>query len=201
MKKSTLIALAVTTALSTSQSFAADTSNYFGVSYGQTTVDTGVTAGSAILDDEDTGFKIFAGHNLNDSMAIEVHYADLGEATLSGNSGDTFSISGTAYAFTVNNAKVAVAATSIGAAGVYKFTTNSSVVPFAKLGLHRWEIDATVSGGSSFASATDDGVDIFFGFGADVAVNEKISIRAEYESYDVDGDDVDNISIGLVANF
>lgn len=201
MKKSTLIALTVAAAFSTSQSFAADTSNYFGVSYGQTTVDTGVTVGTAILDDEDTGFKIFAGHNLNDSMAIEVHYADLGEATLSGNSGDTFSIEGSAFVFTANNARIAVAATSIGAAGIYKLATNSSVVPFAKLGLHRWEIDTTVSGASSVATVSDDGVDIFFGLGADISITESMSIRAEYESYDVDGDDVDNISIGLIAHY
>ena len=52
----------------------ADDFFYVGAGAGKTTVDTGVTVGTASLDEDDSGFKVFAGIPLNQYLAIEYFY-------------------------------------------------------------------------------------------------------------------------------
>jgi OmpA-OmpF porin, OOP family len=176
--------------------------SYFGVSGGVTDIDTGVTAltGTASLDETDSGFKVFYGFKIKPQIAIEFHYANLGEATLSGNNGDNFSLENTTYVFTANNATIKSEADSFGVSGVYSFVEKGTFVPFVKLGLHRWSVDYTETASNlSAATVSDDGFDISLGLGADINLSDSFAIRVEYESFDLDGTDVTFGSIG--ANF
>lgn len=174
---------------------------YAGGSFGRSSVDTGITAVTATLDETDTGAKFFAGYKYSDTLAVEVHYADLGEASLSGNNGNTFKIGGTTFQFTANNAKIGVTATSFGVSGLAYLPINQEFKPFVRLGIQSWETKLKVTSSTYSGGLKFDGTDPFFGLGLDYKLNDSMSARVEYEVYKGDGEDVDLISAGLRFSF
>ena len=181
-----------------------DTSKiYFGFGVGQASVDTGITSttGTAKLDEDDIGFKGFVGFQGHENVAIEGFYANLGEASLSGNNGDTFVAGGTTYQFTASGS-ITSKATTMGLGLVGMLPVNEKFSPIIKFGFHSWETDYTVTS-SNAASATlsDEGNDLFYGVGAQFNLNEKMAMRAMFERFKFDDEDVDFISAGLVVKF
>ena len=84
----------------------ADDSNWFmGASLGNTNVDTGIKGITASKDEDDKGYKIFAGY-MSKFIGVEFYYADLGEESLKGNTGDVYREDGNLYVFTVDNASL-----------------------------------------------------------------------------------------------
>ncbi len=184
---------------------AADNSFYIGASYGATnTSDSGITnlTGSASLDESDHGFKISAGYRLNDYASIEGHYADLGEISLTGVSGDTYTIDGSIVTIpTGNNLAITTEQKSIGLSAIVSTPISEMISPFARIGVHYWKTDVTLSIPSVSFSDSDDDIDLFYGVGIDVSITDNFSIRAEYERYDFGGADFDFASAGAVYNF
>ena len=187
--------------LSTAQ--AAENPIYIGIGFGQSNFDSGVSnlTGTAKLDDTDTGFKLFAGYQFNNYFSLEGHYADFGEASLTGNTGDTFVIDGTTYAFTANNVSVKSEPTSLGLSAVLRYPVTQSIEPFAKVGIHSWDVDGAVTSTAGNVTTSDSGADALFGIGVNVAITDSLSARLEAERYNFDDDDLDFISIGLQYNF
>jgi len=186
--------------------FAHSQQMYFGGSFGVTTVDTGVNAqAGATLDDEDTSFKFYGGANINEYFGLEVQYANLGEASLNWPNGTSVIADGL---LETNNTgadlNVKLEATSLAFSGVLRMP-GEVISPFVKLGLHSWDVDATATatvGVTTFsATSSDDGTDYLFGFGTDIAINEILSARIDYEIFDFDGDDVDSLNFGLLMKF
>lgn len=174
---------------------------YVGGSFGRTSVDTGITAITATLDEEDTGSKFYVGYKLSETISVEAHYADLGEASLSGNNGSTFQLGGTTFQFTANNAKIGVSATSFGVSGLAYLPINQELKPFVRFGIQSWETKFKVSSTNYSGGLKFDGTDPFFGFGLDYKINDTMDVRAEYEVYKGDGEDVGMLSAGLRINF
>ncbi|OFX11867.1 MAG: hypothetical protein A2516_03240, partial [Alphaproteobacteria bacterium RIFOXYD12_FULL_60_8] len=174
---------------------------YAGVGAGLSSTDTGFTdlTGTAALDEEDTGWKLFGGAELTDLLAVEGFYADFGEATLSGNNGDTFKYGDTTYTFTSNGEVLAYAGTTMGAGGVLGYDINEFFRPFAKLGLHYWEIDASFTSTTTTLNRTDSGVDGYGGLGLQVNLTDWISLRAEYERFLFGNETVDLASGSVVG--
>ena len=204
MKKqinTTIAALFLATASMTA--IASDASQgYIGISYSKVDIDTGIsnTTGTAVLKEDDNSIKLFAGLNIDDNFAVEGHYIDFGEASLSGNNGDTFVEKGTTYQF-LTTATIKVEAESYGVSGLYKFNIDNDITPFLKLGLHRWEATATVNAGSVTGSGSVDGTDPFYGLGVSASVSDNIDVRAEFERFEADSEDFDYKSIGMAYNF
>lgn len=175
---------------------------YIGVSYAKAEIDTGIssTTGTAALDEKDNSIKLFAGLNIDDNFAVEAHYIDFGEASLSGNNGDTFVEAGTTYQF-LTTASIKVEAESYGFSGLYKFNMDNNITPFVKFGFQKWEAKATVNAGSVTGAGTVDGTDPFYGIGVSAPVSENIDIRAEFERFEADSEDLDYKSIGVAYNF
>ena len=92
---------------------------YIGIDYLNNEIDTGITNIDSTLDEKDSGYSIYAGLPMSDTMDIEVSYNDFGEASLSGVSGNQFSLDGTTYEFNAT-ATLAVKASSIGVAAKQK---------------------------------------------------------------------------------
>lgn len=176
---------------------------YVGINYGQSEIDTEATnlTGSASLDEKDSGIKLYAGLNLDENFAIEAHYADFGEASLSGNSGDTFSIDGTTFGFTQNGVTVKTEVKSFGISGIYRLPVNDTITPFAKLGIHRWDAEGTMSSGDASVSVSDDGTDLFYGLGIAVSLSDEVTLRAEYERFNGDEDPIEYLSAGVSYQF
>lgn len=176
---------------------------YMGASIGQSEADTEISAETASLDEDDTAWKIFGGYKFNQYFATEFFYADLGEASLTGDNGDTFSTGGTDYAFTADGASIVTDAKTIGISIVGSYPVYQYFEPFAKVGFHRWDIDFEVGASTlGSASTSDDGTDIMYGLGFDIPINDNFVVRAEWERYELDEyNEGDFLSAGLIYKF
>ena len=129
---------------------------FFGGSFGQSEADDYCTM-STSCNSEDTSWKIHGGYTLNSLMDLEVAYHSLGDVSRE----------------TVNGTEAAeLAALSMSVVGKYKI--NETIEAFGKLGASRWT--------SSSPAVTEDGIDLSYGFGAKVSLNESMKIRAEWEN-------------------
>ncbi len=203
MDKRLFMAVPLLTLFQTAIAQGSDNNFYIGAGLGQSNYDTGVSSltGSARHDKTDSGYKLFAGYSLNKFVAVEGHYADFGKTSLSGNTGDTFVHDGTTYSFVANNVTLTSNASSLGIAGVFSYPVTDSIAPFAKIGLHYWEDDGKASSGVASYNVGDDGTDLFFGIGMNIAINDSLSARLEAERFKFDDDELDYFSIGLQYNF
>lgn len=156
---------------------------YAGISVGTTSVDVCddlVAVGATSCDDTDSGLKLYAGNEISRNLGVELGWVDLGKVTASGPGG---------------SAKVEVDGFQIAALGILPVNPRFSV--FGKVGLYLWDVSATGSGGS----LSDDGSDIMFGLGLNWNLTQNLDLRAEWEQFDIDGDDVSLISAGVRLRF
>jgi len=172
---------------------------YIGIDYLNNEIDTGVTNISSSLDEKDNGYSLYAGLPMNENLDFEISYNDFGEASLSGVSGNQFRLDGTTYEF-IATATLAVSATSIGFAAKPKVEISEGVVLYGKLGVHQWDSELNITSTTATANADDDGSDVFFGVGLEVN-SANLQGRVGYSMYDLDGEDVDSINVGLSYNF
>ncbi|MCG8636564.1 MAG: outer membrane beta-barrel protein [Desulfobacterales bacterium] len=188
-----------------------DTKWFLGAGYIDSEFDTGVSSltGTASLDDEDSGFKVFGGYQLNPYVGFELSYADFGTSTLKGNTGDTFVLNGTAYEFTRDNANVEVDtwAATLGAvfsAPLDKITGKDYlkwVTPFAKVGGFYWDAEAeATANGVDRSTDSDDGFDFYYGGGLQINLHRHFAISGEWIKYNAD-DDIDTLSANVIVRF
>lgn len=206
MKKH-LYVLALAAAFGASAAYAAPPGFYAGASIGQSessdfpgsNPDPGLAAlgltSSTTTDDSDTVWKAFAGYRFSPYFAIEGAYTDLGEAS----AGTTI----TAPVAGGLNTTVESDAWTLSALGILPLTPNFSL--FGRAGINHWDMDiSTVGAGSgtiATASSSDDGTDWVYGAGGMFALTPNLSLRAEWERYELDDNDIDLVSAGLSWNF
>ena len=175
---------------------------YGGVSLATTTVDTGIsgTTGTAALDEDDSGYKVMVGKKLGKNLSIEGFYADFGEASLTGNNGDNFTLNNTTYVFTANNVSLKHASTGFGinAKLTHEFSRKFSIA--GRLGWLMWDTETTVSSASTASSTSNSGTDAFYGFGFKYNISKKYALVADYDTY-VDDADFNMTSLGVIFNF
>lgn len=183
------------------QVLAQDSPWYVGASIGQSDLSDEVSAITANVDDEDTGYKLLVGYELMSNINIEVQYTDLGEVSVSGDAGDTFS-SGTTYEFLRDNANIKAEGSSFGVSGLAKMQANDLVAILFRAGVQGWDVDYSVSASDiASASLSDDGTNLFYGIGVEIATVGNIAIRGEYEVYDFNDGNVRLSSLGVVFKF
>jgi opacity protein-like surface antigen len=157
---------------------AADNGFYLGGSVGQANLKVDdVTDGISTedFDADDTAFKLIAGIRPLDWLGVEAAYVNFGEPE-----------------DTVLGQKLQADGDGISAFAV-GFLPTGPVDLFAKVGLISW--DSKISG-----TLDDDGTDLAYGAGAQFRVLG-LSIRAEYEKFDISDVDLDMISVGLTYTF
>jgi OOP family OmpA-OmpF porin len=201
MRKLLVVGCIVCTAATT---FAQDSERFYvGGSVGSVKANTGVSGltGTASLDERDTGYKLYAGYAMNQYASVELQYANFGEATLSGTTGDHFSYDGQTYQFLASNASLRLKTDSIGASVLLGMPLGEQVTPFVRAGLHRWESDMKITATNISTNDSDHGTDPFFGVGLDVKIIKNISARIEAERYKIDSDNGDFISAGIKVAF
>ena len=168
---------------------------YFGIDFLNNEIDTGVTNISSSLDEKDSGYSLYGGIPLNENLAVEISYQDFGEASLSGVNGNQFRIGTTTYQFTTT-ASLSVSAESIGYALVPKMPVSENLSLYGKLGFHYWDSKFSVTSTNTTASLDDDGNDVFYGFGAEMNFGN-LKGRIGYSLFDLDGDDIESVNIGI----
>ena len=143
------------------------------------------TAPGISCDNKDSAWKIFGGFQFNRHFALELGYADLGEATA--RDGALFATDETA-AFEV----VALGMLPIG----------DRFAIFGKAGFFAGELERT-SNNPGEPTGTNTQTDFTFGLGVRFDVTHNIGVRAEWQRYIDLGEitDVDLISIGVQFRF
>jgi OOP family OmpA-OmpF porin len=175
MRKQILTGLVATLALTTLPAVAADNGIYLGASVGQ----SGLQVDDFNYDADATGYKLIAGWRFIDWLAVEANYLDFG-------SGDD----------TVFGDKIETEADGVSLSAV-GFLPVGPVDLFARVGAVDWSADISSPG---LGSGSDDGTDLTYGIGAQFRV-WSLSIRAEYEMFDVSDADLDMISVGVTWTF
>jgi hypothetical protein len=175
MRKQIIGGLVAALALSSVPALAADNGIYLGGSIGQSSLQVDDFS----YDADATGYKLIAGWRFLDWLAVEGNYIDFG-------SGDD-SVSGAEI-------KSEADGVSLSAVG---FLPIGPVDLFARVGAVDWSADLSSPG---IGSASDDGTDLTYGVGAQFRV-WSLSIRAEYEIFDIEDVDVDMISVGVTWTF
>ena len=187
--KKTLLGLSIVVALSPTLASAQPHNvkgGYIGGSLGQTELDvssedqTFISNNGGKIDETDTGFKVFGGYRVNNYVAIEGFYADFGEASIE-----------------VNGNKATMGSDSLGISVVGVIPVTERFELFGKVGLHAWDVELESNVG---VFSNEDGTDTMFGFGAAYTINQ-VSIRAEYEGYTVENEDISMMSVGIAYKF
>jgi opacity protein-like surface antigen len=178
MRKAIVLAAALF-ALPVLPAVAADNGFYLGASVGQANLKIDDLTNNTFEDDDfdadDLAFKLIAGIRPLDWLGVEAAYVNFGEPE-----------------DTVLGQKLKADGDGISAFAV-GFLATGPVDLFAKVGLISW--DSKISG-----SFDDDGTDLAYGAGAQFRVLG-LSIRAEYEKFDISDVDLDMISVGVTYTF
>lgn len=170
-------------ATSDEASAGSDSGIYVGASVGSSQLDYDdelADIGEVEFDDDDAGYKIFAGYNLGliplVDLAVEGAYVDFGNFSgkVGGAGGRDLDVTGWTGA--------GLAGFKLGPIGL-----------FGKAGAINWDSDADVIGNR-------DGTDPFYGVGARLTLFS-FQVRAEYERYDLDDFDIDYFSVGAAFTF
>jgi OOP family OmpA-OmpF porin len=177
MHKHIVAGLVASLAFATLPAVAADNGIYLGASVGQ----SGIEVDDFDYDASATGYKIIAGWRFLDWLAVEGNYVDFG-------SGDD----------RVAGDRIETEADGISLSAV-GFLPVGPVDLFARVGAVDWSADLS-SSSPSVGRASDDGTDLTYGIGAQFRV-WSLSIRAEYEMFDISDADVDLISVGVTWTF
>jgi len=175
MRKHLLPGIFAALALTSLPALAADNGIYLGASIGQ----SGLQVDDFNYDADATGYKLIAGWRFIDWLAVEANYLDFG-------SGDD----------TVFGDKIETEADGISLSAV-GFLPVGPVDLFARVGAVDWSADISSPG---LGSGSDDGTDLTYGVGAQFRV-WSLSIRAEYEMFDISDADLDMISVGVTWTF
>lgn len=177
---------------------------YIGVNLGQATYDASLDDfaflddGSIIaadLDDSDTSLSITVGYQFTPNFSIEGGYIDLGELSV-----DAVS-DGTGFLYFPGDVKLSAEVDGLFFDVKGQIPLNESFSIYGKFGLLKWDGEVTLSDATGSLSGDDDGNDTFFGAGAAFSINNNTSLNVDYSLFDLDGDDVDVLSIGIQYSF
>jgi OOP family OmpA-OmpF porin len=171
-----------------------DVGFYLGGSLGYSAVDldTGSLAAAGMTtrssDDNDVGWKLFAGYQFHRNWAVEGTYYDLGRFDASGFV--------TASPATPASVSVKVKGWGLAAVGILPLQQNFSL--FGKLGGFWSDSSASASVGGFRAAVDDSNSDWLGGIGVMYNFSRNLGVRAEAEFI---GSDVQFYSIGLQFKF
>jgi len=161
---------------------AADHGFYLGAGAGLANVEVDDVLGvsGANFDEDDTGFKVFAGYRFFPWLGVEGLYVDAGSP----------SIGGPLYEDGTGRGRLGIDVKALVAAAVFTLPLGDRFELFAKPGFAYWMTDTSVyvddplAGEIRFSQDDDDGA-FFIGVGAGLNLGEHFGIRLEYEWFEV----------------
>ncbi len=146
---------------------------YIGGAVGMSSLEPSAPVGSQVTDDKSLSIKGYAGVNISNQIGIEAFWSRLGDSSISGTAG-----TGT------------VKYSAIGVNGIYHLPVYAGRVhPFGKVGIAKINTrspDVILNQKNNFA--------LFGALGAEYDVTRQLKIRAEYEYFT---EDINQLSIGL----
>ncbi len=163
---------------------------FIGASAGQASYDISCPATST-CDDSDSAWKIYGGLEVNEYLAMEVGYANLGEAQYSGTPYGTAEVHGMTMQLV----------------GTFAITPSFSMIGRGGMNFLNLEKNGTIAG-TPTNNEGDTDVVWSLGLGAQYNLSKSVGLRAEWERYFKVGDedttgeiDIDLISASVVYTF
>jgi hypothetical protein len=151
-------------------------------------IDQGFSSVQGTIDDSPVMFKIGAGFGLNDNVAIEAAYTNLGTIDVSGTT------TGPSAAFTSEIETTGFEASILG-----RHAVSEDFHLIGRFGIYAWDTEVDVSASSGGLTASDssssDGTDVTFGGGL-----EYKNFRLEYQRYTLDDQDVNTVQAAYIIN-
>ncbi|MDX1500559.1 MAG: porin family protein [Woeseiaceae bacterium] len=180
--------LALAATLAVSQTAVADSGLYIGGSVGGATLEADLDTNEfpipglpSSIDEDDNAFKVFAGYRFDlpaIDLGIEAGYVDFGQPEIP-----------------IGTEELVLDTSGVNVWGVVSFDAGL-IDLFAKAGYVFWDVEGELSG----VSVSDDGSDLGYGVGLAFGLGP-VSIRGEYEIYDLDDADLSMLSLGIVYQF
>jgi hypothetical protein len=168
-------ALALSFAAASTPAVAADKGIYLGATGGVSSVHSDDVLN---YDADATGFKLIAGWRFIDWLAIEANYVDFGSGS------DT--VAGQKIRTDGNGVSLsALAFIPVGPVDIY-----------GRVGAFDWSANAK----TDVSKLGDNGTDLVYGAGVQFRLGG-LSLRGEYERFDLNGTDADLISLGVTYTF
>ena len=196
MKRSmaNLVTLAVGILLLGGPAQAQDSGFYAGLGIGQAKVKD-FCDGATTCDNKDGSLKAFVGYQINKNFGAEFGYVNLGKASASGTVlGLPVSVNADVKAFEL--------------VGVGTIPFGNEFGAFAKLGLHRWDLDVSGVAAGIPASLSESGTDLTYGVGLQWNFHKQAAARVYWQRYNDIGDenttgktDVDVFGISVLFKF
>jgi OmpA-OmpF porin, OOP family len=162
----------------------------------QLLLSSGFTSATVTSDTTRSGWKFYAGYDINSWFSLEGGYMSAGKFRQTINTtGPAVSASGDARA------------TAFMFDGVARFPVTDTVRVLGRLGVHRSKVDgqarATGPGGTVVVGGDDNATDWRWGFGAEYMLNKSVGVRAEFEQFRgfADQGKLDLWSVGLSMRF
>ncbi len=153
----------------------------------------GLDATASSTDDSRTAWHLYLGFNYTPKWGVEFGYADLGEAstTLNGTTTDINTFLTSASEIHPQTAQ------GWQMSGIYRHPLRESLAATARLGLFVWESDYTLSITTVSRDVSSHGVSGVFGVGMEYEVYRDTYLHADYDLYDIDGENISLLSAGI----
>ncbi len=149
------------------------------------------TAGSS--EDNRTAWNVYLGYNYIPRFGVEIGYTQLGEVTtsFSGTTSDIDTFLTSASAIHPQTAE------GWQLSGVYRHPLGNGFLATASVGAFVWDVDYTLATTTVSRHVSDHGADIVLGVGVEYGVYQDVYLHADYDLYDVDGEDISLWSAGI----
>jgi long-chain fatty acid transport protein len=158
---------------------------YAGFGFGQSKYRDLDTTGAVSVNDHVEGWKVYTGYEFNKYLGVEGGYANLNDFTVKT---ATTRTKGTSDAWT------------LAAVGAYPLTNKFSVT--GKLGAAYVLTKADVKVGAAHTVRSgDDSYRPYYGVGVNYALFDNLSLRADWERFDLDHSNVDLMTAGFAVKF
>lgn len=187
----------------TASLLSANTSGFYGgISVGNSKTDlyASIQSGGS-LDEKGTSYGAFFGYNINKYFATELNYNKFATADLNFRAGGQFTVDG--YTFNPGvDGKTEVDVQSLGLSIIAKYPLHNYVVPYAKIGLQRYEHESVTSTSITTVKTNTKDTDKYHGFGIESNISKNFATRVSYENFSMDDEtDVENYAFSLIYKF
>jgi opacity protein-like surface antigen len=165
------------TPLAVTPAYAVEGSTYLGGGVGYSRLNgEDFTNTNGDLSDNQGSWKAVVGIKFSPMLSAEGQFIDFGAA---------------------NRASDRVQATAWTAGAVLNLLGDSAISPYGKIGGVFWSTDNRFNN----LSVNESGTDLALGLGVRFTFGGKLSLRTEYERFEMDATQVDNVSAALLFNF
>jgi len=157
----------------------------------------GLTSTVTQTDLSRSGWTPYVGYQINERLAVELGYVDLGDVTtsISGTTTDVNSYLNTATAVHPTTAS------GWSARIVAQKAFSDKVIGMVNIGAFMWSADYTLASATASKDFDDDGISLSFGLGLQYEVNDHIPVRLGWTRYNLGGVSVHAWELGMGYRF